>query len=171
LCLQSFEITYLINVCQFDTNAAAQSVEVTVNDDSIFAPGGSNPQTAVRRAELMPNPSLSGDNITTTGIKTLHFSLKPSTARPLNTSHEYLLAFLERGDFAGNQISLKTGTLIGSDGASKDQFVLLGNSRNGSTMLFSTPVSSADFTNFGLKMDFDKKCVLAPTPFAYPSYV
>jgi hypothetical protein len=108
----------------------------------------------------MPNPSLSADNITTTGVKTLHFSLKPSTERPLNTSHEYLLTFLERGDFAGNQISLKTGTLIGSDGATKDMFMLLGNSRDGSKTLFSAPVSSADFTNFGLMMDFDKKYVL-----------
>lgn len=105
----------------------------------------------------MPNPSLSADNITTTGIRTLHFSIKPSTARPLNVSHEYLLVFLERGDFAGNQISLKTGTLIGSDGASKNNLVLLGNSRNGSKAFFSTPTNSTTFTNFAVKMDFGKK--------------
>ncbi|KAH3904776.1 hypothetical protein HBI56_213070 [Parastagonospora nodorum] len=142
----------------FDTKVKAQTVEVTVNDDSIFAPGGSNPQTAVRRAELLFNSAKSADNITTTGVKTLHFSLKESAERPLNTTHEYLLTFLERGDFDGNQISLKTGTLIGSDGATKDDFVLLGNSKNGSKTLFSTP-RGTDFTNFALKLDFDKNTV------------
>jgi hypothetical protein len=105
----------------------------------------------------MPNPSLSGDNITTTGVKTLHFSIKASADRPLNTSHEYLLTFLERGDFNGNQISLKTGTLIGSDGATKDDLLLLGNSKNGSKTLFSTPLCATEFTNFALVMDFGKK--------------
>ncbi|ORY19452.1 hypothetical protein BCR34DRAFT_471879 [Clohesyomyces aquaticus] len=130
-------------------------------DASIFAPGGTNPQTAVRRAELMPNPSLSNSNTTTTGVKTLHFSLKPSTLRPLNLSHEYLLVFLERADFTANQISLKTGTLLGSDGATKDELVLLGNSKGGNAAktLFSTAFDAVDFTNFALVMDFEKNTV------------
>ena len=105
----------------------------------------------------MPNPSLSADNITTTGVKTLHFSIKPSTERPLNVSHEYLMVFLERGDFAGNQISLKTGTLLGSDGATKNDLVLLGNSNDGSEVLASTAFDPTDFTNFALVMDFEQK--------------
>jgi hypothetical protein len=162
------------NSSQLDAQVSAQSVEVTIkynfrallcsshvlthcSDNSIFAPGGANAQTAVRRAELMPNPAISGDNVTTTGVKTLHFSIKPSADRPLNVSHEYLMTFLERGDFAGNQISLKTGTLLGSDGATKNQLVLLGNSKDGSENLFSTPFDTTQFTNFALVMDFEQK--------------
>jgi hypothetical protein len=124
----------------------------TSSDDSIFAPGGSKPQSAVRRAELMPNPAATSDaNATSTGIKTLHFSIKPSTDRPLNLSHEYLLVFDERADFAGNQIALKTGTLPGSDGSTKDSLLLQGNSKDGAETLLSTP--------FALMMDFTKKLV------------
>lgn len=130
------------------------------SDDSIFAPGGAAPQTAVRRAELSPNPAQSVDNVTTTGVKTLHFSIKPSPERALNVSHEYLMVFLERADFAGNQISLKTGTLLGSDGATKNDLVLLGNSNDGGETLFTTAFEPDDFTNFGLLMDFDQKSVL-----------
>ncbi|KAF2680616.1 glycoside hydrolase family 131 protein [Lentithecium fluviatile CBS 122367] len=144
------------DVSLLDTQVNAQSVEVTINDDSIFAPGGANPQTAVRRAELMPNPALSADNVTTTGVKTLHFSVKPSADRPLNTSHEYLVVFLERADFTGNQISLKTGTLLGSDGATKDRLVLLGNTNDGSTPIFSTAFEEGIFTNFAMVMDFNQ---------------
>lgn len=69
------------------------------------------------------------------------------------------MVFLERADFDGNQISLKTGTLIGSDGATKNDLVLLGNSRNGSETLFTTPFASDEFTNFALAMDFTQKSV------------
>ncbi|KAL5115533.1 hypothetical protein ACEQ8H_006596 [Pleosporales sp. CAS-2024a] len=143
----------------FDAAVKAQAIEVTISDQSIFAPGGNNAQTAVRRAELMPNPNRTGNNITTTGVKTLYFSIKGNSERPLNISHEYLLVFLERGDFNGNQISLKTGTLIGSDGATKNQLVLLGNTKNGSKTLFTTPFSETDFVNFGLVMNFDKNTI------------
>ncbi|KAF2638878.1 hypothetical protein P280DRAFT_404218 [Massarina eburnea CBS 473.64] len=144
----------------FDQQVSAQSVEVTIDDNSIFAPGGSQPQTAVRRAELMPNPATApSDNATSTGVKTLHFSIKPSADRPLNTSHEYLMTFMERADFAGNPISLKTGTLIGSDGATKNDLQILGNSKDGSKALFSTPFTEDVFTNFALLMDFNKNTV------------
>ncbi|CAI6333428.1 unnamed protein product [Periconia digitata] len=141
----------------FDTAVNAQPVEVTVNDDSIFAPGGANPQTAVRRAELMPNPANNNANDTSSGVKTLHFSIKPSADRPLNISHEYLMVFMERADFGANLIALKTGTLIGSDGATKNDLLLLGNSADGVNVLFQTPFTEGEFTNFALKMDFVKK--------------
>ncbi|KAF1957386.1 hypothetical protein CC80DRAFT_410544 [Byssothecium circinans] len=144
----------------FDTPVKAKPIEVTIDDKSIFAPGGSNPQTAVRRMELVPNPATSpADNATSTGVKTLHFSIKPSAERPLNISHEYLMVFMERADFSANQVSLKTGTLIGSDGATKNDLQILGNSANGSTPLFSTPFTEGVFTNFALLMDFNKNTV------------
>ncbi|PVI07593.1 glycoside hydrolase family 131 protein [Periconia macrospinosa] len=143
----------------FDTAAKAQPIEVTINDDSIFAPGGSNPQTAVRRAELMPNPANTNANTTSSGVKTLHFSVKPSADRPLNISHEYLMVFMERADFGANLIAFKTGTLIGSDGSSKNDLLLLGNSAKGVKTLFSTPFAEGEFTNFAIKMDFKANTV------------
>jgi hypothetical protein len=118
----------------------------------------------------MPNPSLSADNSTTTGIKTLHFSVKSSAERPLNVSHEYLMVFLERADFAGNQISLKTGTLLGSDGATKNELVLLGNSNDGSQTLFSTAFDATDFTNLALVMDFEQKYGIPPRRYLTPLF-
>ncbi|KAF2194129.1 glycoside hydrolase family 131 protein [Zopfia rhizophila CBS 207.26] len=147
------------NPSLFDQKVAAKSIEVTISDKSIFAPGGSNPQSAIRRAELQPNVAQTANNITTTGIKTIHFSIKPDPQRALNLSHEYLMTFLERADFTGDQIMLKTGTLIGRNDTSPNDLVLLGNSGNGSTTLFTTPFTADAFTNFAIKMDFTANTV------------
>ncbi|KAF2113748.1 hypothetical protein BDV96DRAFT_496181 [Lophiotrema nucula] len=141
------------------TNSCSSQTALHLCDASIFAPGGSTPQTAVRRAELSPNPSLTPSNTTSTGIKTLHLSLQPSAQRPLNLSHEYLLVFNERADFSANQISLKTGTLLGSDGSTKGDLVVLGNSKDGGEELFRTGFEEGVFVNFALVMDFDGNTV------------
>ncbi|KAF2788038.1 glycoside hydrolase family 131 protein [Melanomma pulvis-pyrius CBS 109.77] len=138
----------------FDAQVGAQSLEVTINDKSIFRPGTQEPQSAIRRAELSPSSQLSANDITTTGVKTLHFSLMPDATRPLNVSHEYLLVFLETADFSANQFRVKTGTLIGSNGATKNDIVVLGNSAAGNDPLFTTPFTPDAFTNIALKMDF-----------------
>jgi hypothetical protein len=123
-----------------------------ISDDSIFVPGGNaaNAQTAVRRTELNP----SGGGNTTTGVKTLHVSLRPSV-NALNTSHEYSLVFLERADFSANSFVLRTGTLLGSNGATKDDLVLIGNTAAGSDTLFTTPFTEDVWTNLALQLDFD----------------
>lgn len=105
----------------------------------------------------MPNPANNNANDTSSGIKTLHFSIKPSADRPLNVSHEYLMVFLERADFGANLVALKTGTQIGSNGTTKNDLLLLGNSAKGVNTLFSTPFTEGVFTNFALKMDFVQK--------------
>jgi hypothetical protein len=120
------------------------------SDNSIFAPGGNNAQTAVRRTELIPN----GGGNTTTGVKTLKVSLRPSCEHPLNISHEYSLIFLERADFSANLFMLRTGTLLGSDGSTKNDLVLQGNTAAGTKTLFTTPFTEGVWTNLGLKMDF-----------------
>ncbi|KAF2713009.1 glycoside hydrolase family 131 protein [Pleomassaria siparia CBS 279.74] len=144
------------DVSLFDTAVAAQALTVTVNDNSIFAPGGTNlPQTAIRRTELMPTNSTSA----TSGVKTLHFSMKVDSTRPLNVSHEYLLVFLETATFDANQFRVKTGTQIGSDGATKNDLLILGNSKDGNEPLFSTPFVADQFTNIALKMDFNANTI------------
>jgi hypothetical protein len=121
-----------------------------LSDKSIFAPGGNNAQTAVRRTELNPN----GGGNTTTGVKTLHVSLRPSCEHPLNVSHEYSLVFLERADFSANLFMLRTGTLLGSNGSTKNDLVLQGNTAAGTKTLFTTPFTEGVWKNLALQLDF-----------------
>jgi hypothetical protein len=144
----------------FDT-AASVPLEVTISDKSIFAPSADNVQTGFRRAELLP-ASNSGTDTSTTGVKTLHFSvMKDDAARPLNLSHEYQLVFLESGDFSTNQLVLKTGTIIGAAGGGgaddPDTLRLFGNvNEDPLRVLFSTPFKAGVFHNFAVTLDFDK---------------
>ncbi|OAG08734.1 uncharacterized protein CC84DRAFT_1204022 [Paraphaeosphaeria sporulosa] len=136
----------------FDAQVGAKAIEVQINDQSIFVPGNNiaNAQTAVRRTELNPN----GGGNTTTGVKTLHVSLQPSAQHPLNISHEYSLVFLERADFGANLFMLRTGTLLGSNGGTKNDLVLQGNTAAGTKTLFTTPFTEGVWTNLALQLDF-----------------
>ncbi|KAK4205001.1 hypothetical protein QBC40DRAFT_303021 [Triangularia verruculosa] len=133
----------------FDINTVP--IEVTISDDSVF-----NGQTGFRRAELLP-ASNSGTDPSTTGIKTLHFSLAKDDTRPLNLSHEYQLVFLESNDFSTNQFVLKTGTILGGDATvNPDTLQLFGNvNQNPPQLLFSVPFLSGVFHNFAVTLDFD----------------
>ncbi|KAM3067264.1 hypothetical protein ACMFMG_005368 [Clarireedia jacksonii] len=131
-------------------------IEITLSDASIFAPSATNVQLGFRRAELLPS-SNNGSDPSTTGIKTLHFSLQKDLSRPLNFSHEYQLVFLESADFSTNQFVLKTGTILGSNGtaATGDRLLVVGNVNEGATELFSTEWTE-EWHNFGIVLDFDK---------------
>jgi hypothetical protein len=64
------------------------SIEVTLSDQSIF-----QQQNGFRRAGLQfLQDSSSGPG--TVGVKTLHFSVKQDSARPLNLTHEYLVSII-----------------------------------------------------------------------------
>ncbi|KAK3323163.1 hypothetical protein B0T19DRAFT_485598 [Cercophora scortea] len=133
----------------FDTNTVP--VEVTISDKSIF-----NGQTGFRRAELIP-ASNSGTDPSTTGVKTLHFSVMKDAQRPLNLSHEYQLVFLESNDFSTNQVVLKTGTILGQATANPDTLQLFGNvNSNPPQVLFSAPFTPGVFNNFAVTLDFNK---------------
>lgn len=137
-------------------DVATVPVEVTISDKSIFAPSADNVQTGFRRAELLP-ASNSGTDPSTTGVKTLHFSVMKDAARPLNLSHEYQLVFLESNDFSTNQLVLKTGTVVGGGGGDPDTLQLFGNvNENPPKVLFSTPFTAGTFHNFAVTLDFDK---------------
>ncbi|KAI0522168.1 glycoside hydrolase family 131 protein [Xylaria bambusicola] len=130
-------------------------IEVTISDDSIFAPSADNVQTGFRRAELLI-ASNDGTDASTTGVKTLHFSVMKDANRPLNLTHEYQLVFLESNDFSTNQFVLKTGTILGTDTADPDTLQLFGNvNANPAQILFSTPFTEDVFHNFAVTLDFD----------------
>jgi hypothetical protein len=141
---------------QFDINGT-KAIEVTINDKSIFTPSATNVQTGFRRAELMP-ASNTGTDPSTTGVKTVHFSVMKDTTKPLNTSHEYQLFFLESSDYSTNQVVLKYGTIIGGNsGANPDTLFLVGNV-NASPVktIYSTRFTPGVWHNFGITLDFNK---------------
>ncbi|CAI4213156.1 unnamed protein product [Parascedosporium putredinis] len=131
--------------------------EVTISDDSIFPlprqrANGLPPRRAHPGLQLRHRPS-------TTGVKTLHFSLMKDAARPLNLSHEYQLVFLESNDFSTNQVVLKTGTILGGNTADPDTLQLFGNVNQGN-LLFSTAFTAGVFHNFGVLLDFNALLLL-----------
>lgn len=149
-------------VPKFD-GSTYKAIEVTIDDSSIFAPSADNVQIGFRRAELKPTTN-TGSDPATTGIKTLHFSVRADTARPLNYTHEYQLAFLESADYSTNQFALKTGSIIDDSDPrghlKKNWLRLVGNvaNDNGGKTLFEVPFGK-DWHNFGLRLDFTKKYV------------
>jgi hypothetical protein len=136
---------------------------VTINDTSIFAPGGT-PQNGFRRAELLPVTN-NGTDATVQGVTTLHFSIQEDPSKPLNYSHEYQLVFIETNDFASHVWTLKTGTPFGTDPLPEDKAktLRLGSSTAGGameTVLFEKPLNCGVWYNFAIQTDWDKRRVV-----------
>ncbi|KAF2643805.1 hypothetical protein P280DRAFT_466543 [Massarina eburnea CBS 473.64] len=123
-------------------------VEVTISDQSIF-----QTQKGFRRAGLQFLKD-AADGEGQKGVKTLHFSVKQDSARPLNLTHEYLNVWHEAADYSADQIMFQTGTIIGSNGADKNNFKIL--DRNGKS-LYSTATDKTQWQNFAIKLDYNKK--------------
>ncbi|PBP16380.1 hypothetical protein BUE80_DR012832 [Diplocarpon rosae] len=139
----------------FDAVNQSLAVEVTIDDQSIFAPSPTNVQVGFRRAELQID-SNNGTDSSTTGIKTLHFSVRKDNARPLNTSHEYQLVFLEDASYSANQFVLKTGTIDGQPAGQDPNLLVLVSNTNvkPSVNFFNTSFTENVWHNFGLTLDF-----------------
>ncbi|GJC81561.1 hypothetical protein ColLi_04399 [Colletotrichum liriopes] len=131
--------------------------QVNIDDRSIFAPTETNIQTGFRRAEMLP-VSNNGTDPSTSGIKTVHWSMMKDPQRPLNLTHEYQMVFLESSLFSSNQFALKYGDLIGIHPEDPDVLHLFGNSNtNPSPELFKTKFTEGVFHNFALTLDFTKR--------------
>ncbi|KAG6063187.1 hypothetical protein E4U32_001516 [Claviceps aff. humidiphila group G2b] len=139
----------------YDRAGVTKPVEVTINDKSIFAPSASNVQVGFRRTELMI-ASNSGKDDSTTGIKTLRFSIAKDPSRPLNLDYEYQLSWLEDSNFSMNQFVLKTGNITGVNTVHPDSLTLFGNTNKFGDVLFTTPFTAGTFHNFALKLDFTR---------------
>ncbi|PGH06805.1 hypothetical protein AJ79_06447 [Helicocarpus griseus UAMH5409] len=137
----------------FDTET--RPFEITINDDSIFAPSPDNVQTGFRRAELLPM-SNDGSDPSTEGIKTLHFSLQKDMARPLNLSHEYQLVFVETADYSTNQFALKTGTLLDGSFTGEPDTLILQSNVASPRELFSVAFAEGVWHNFALVLNFEE---------------
>jgi hypothetical protein len=71
---------------RFD-NVTYKAIEVTINDKSIF-----QTQNGFRRAGLQVQGDTNTGGPGTTGVRTLHFSVKQDPQRKLNLTHEYLVS-------------------------------------------------------------------------------
>jgi len=143
----------------------SRPIEVTINDNSIFAPGG-NPQNGFRRAELLPITN-NGTDATVQGITTLHFSIQEDPTKSLNYTHEYQPVFIETNDFASHVWTLKTGTPFGTNPASMPESeaktLRLGSSTAGGAeevVLFEVPFDTGVWYNFAIQTDWDKRYVV-----------
>ncbi|KAL0934554.1 uncharacterized protein CTRU02_211353 [Colletotrichum truncatum] len=135
---------------------AGKPFQVNIDDRSIFAPTETNVQTGFRRAEMLPM-SNNGTDPSTSGIKTVHWSMMKDPKKPFNLTHEYQMVFLESSIFSSNQFALKYGDLIGIHPKDSDVLHLFGNSNTQpSPELFTTKFTEGVFHNFALTLDFTK---------------
>ncbi|KAI1456605.1 hypothetical protein F4805DRAFT_221406 [Annulohypoxylon moriforme] len=132
---------------RFD-NASTKSVEVTINDKSIF-----QTQNGFRRAGLQIQGDTNEGGPGTTGVRTLHFSVKQDPERTLNLTHEYLNVWHEASDYSANQFNFQTGTIIGKSGGNANTFKVL-NRQN--TQVWETPTDPTAWQNFAITLDFVK---------------
>lgn len=78
-----------------------QAISISIDNSSIFLPGGSNPQNGFRRTEFIA--ANNGDHadlipVIESGKTAFHVSIKEDEQRPLNFTHEYQIVFIEPND-------------------------------------------------------------------------
>jgi hypothetical protein len=141
----------------FDTKTSP--ITVTISNNSVFAPSATNVQTGFRRLELVP-ASNNGNDSSSVGVKTLHWSIMKDPIRPINLTHEYQVVFMEDAAFSTNQFNLRTGNLLDVTVANPDMLNVFGNAnffKSPPALLFSTPFTNGVFHNFAMMLDFTKK--------------
>jgi hypothetical protein len=101
-----------INPSKFNLTVHSKALEVTINDPSIFVPGGGSQQLSFRRAGLLMG---NGSDTTNVGVKTFHWSVKQDLDEKMNLTQEYMNVWHEANDYASNQFSFNTGIMLEQD--------------------------------------------------------
>ncbi|CZR58415.1 uncharacterized protein PAC_08307 [Phialocephala subalpina] len=73
-----------VDASRFDF-ASSKAVELTINDSSIFLPGGGKPQIGFRRAGLVMGNGSDASNV---GVRTFHWSVQQEPQKRMNLTHE-----------------------------------------------------------------------------------
>ncbi|KAF8158448.1 hypothetical protein B0H34DRAFT_797835 [Crassisporium funariophilum] len=158
-----------------------QVLAVSIDNSSVFLPGGTNPQFGFRRTDVIAQKDWSPANLLPlmeSGVTVFHFSVKADEGRPLNWGHEYQVVFIEPGDgshvfglqlgmdvlflgvgswlslgarFAGSPFTNPTGKLP-AKGARN--FKVLDHALN---VLFSAPFTYGPWHNFAVQVDWDNR--------------
>ncbi|KAI0072191.1 hypothetical protein K474DRAFT_420644 [Panus rudis PR-1116 ss-1] len=140
-----------------------QVLSISIDNSSVFVPGGGPPQNGFRRTDFIAanngehndlNLVLEPDNATTV----FHFSIKEDPKRPLNFTHEYQIVLIEPSDGThvfgiqlGSPFTNPTGPLPAPNAHS---FKILDHDLN---VLFSTPFTSNTWHNFAIQVDWAAK--------------
>ncbi|KAH8844529.1 hypothetical protein MCOR01_005261 [Pyricularia oryzae] len=143
---------------RFDKQANTKPVGLSITDKSVFLSGTEGLETELRRAELL----LNNRNDTVSGLVTWHLSVRTDPSRPLNYSHEYILAFHEAQDFQADFWSLKVGApLLSPPGTPPDKTFRLEGWKwdNPIKTFFQTPLTDDVWHNFGIGLDYNKNLI------------
>ncbi|KAH9925564.1 uncharacterized protein B0H18DRAFT_376831 [Fomitopsis serialis] len=143
----------------FDLPTTSKSFEVTIDDESIFVPGGGAPQVGFRRSELLPAIDLStgGNASTVQETTTFHWSIRTDLSRPLNYSHEYHPVWHEYADYSSSQFTITAGVPFDmakdpNITSAKSLRVAGLQSNTPETTFFQTPFTDGVWHNFALTM-------------------
>ncbi|GAB1310786.1 Glycoside hydrolase 131 catalytic N-terminal domain-containing protein [Madurella fahalii] len=132
---------------RFD-NETHKPFEVTISDASIF-----QTQRGFRRAGLQFQGDTNNGSPGSSGVKTIHFSVKWDAQRALNLSHEYLNVWHEAADYSANQFNFQAGAILGQSSLARDTYKVL-NRQN--RQIWSTPILRDDWQNFAITVDFNR---------------
>lgn len=133
---------------RFD-NGTHKAFEVTISDASIF-----QSQRGFRRAGLQFQGDTNNGSPGSSGVKTIHFSVKWDAQRALNLSHEYLNVWHETADYSANQFNFEAGAILGQSSLPRDTYKVL-NRQN--RQIWSTPILKDDWQNFAITVDYNRK--------------
>lgn len=102
---------------RFDFDGASSSyrpIEVTINDSSIFRPGGGDLQVGFRRAGLLLG---NGNDASNVGVAVYHWSNLQNRRKDwnMNLTHEYMNVWHEGNDYSHNQFSINAGVMLSQD--------------------------------------------------------
>jgi len=152
-----------ISNARFDPLGVYKPLEVTIDDKSLFHPGGQNVQIGFRRAGLLlkGDANAAGGDKADSGIATFHWSIMQDPARPLNLSHEYMNVWHEKSDYSGNQFTFVGGVVLVVDGGrgvdtpgDRNSWKVQ-NAKN--EFVFQTAILQGAWQNFAVQLDYDKK--------------
>ncbi|OBZ71484.1 hypothetical protein A0H81_08496 [Grifola frondosa] len=138
-----------------------QVISITIDNSSIFIPGGGSPQFGFRRTEFIA--AVNGDHddlnlVMEVNTTVFHFSIQKDEKRPLNYSHEYQVVFIEPNDGShvfeiqlGSPFTDPSGPLPVADAHS---LKVLDHALN---TLFNAPFISDTWHNFAVVIDWSDK--------------
>ncbi|TVY93514.1 hypothetical protein LAWI1_G001689 [Lachnellula willkommii] len=148
-----------IRPSKFDLPVHAKALEVTINDSSIFVPGGGSPQLGFRRAGLLLGNGSDASNV---GVKTFHWSVKQDLDAKMNLTHEYMNAWHEANDYASNQFSFNTGVMLEQDKPTDGNVSTTGLDRRlwkfldrKNDVLWTTGIVWDEWQNFAVTVDYE----------------
>ena len=91
-----------------------QVISVSIDNSSVFLPGGTNPQFGFRRTDIIAANNGEHTNLITqmeTNKTLFHFSIQKDETRPLNYTHEYQIVFIEPND-GSHVFGIQLGALL-----------------------------------------------------------